>query len=156
MLSKFNKNVVFIKDTVEVFINYGYKLQKDDMINLIKNDIFIDKKYIEDEIINDPEINNLCQEKNLLEYGIKPNILCLYGAINKKYKLPQIKKMINTYKLVPNMECLQIACSKKDNIAIVRYLIQQYKLKPDLVCLKNHINSFNRLGITTQYILDNI
>lgn len=136
-----------IQECINVCINYGYDVTKDDLILMLNKRVNIENKLIKKEYLDDKifveNITKIINEKNLFPnaFEIKPNIETLLTMIRNFGKIDDIKKLIKENKLKPTIECLREACKNKSYTTVIKYLNKEHKLKIDEECLKNAIAS---------------
>lgn len=117
----------YTQEKMELLINYGYKLDYDDIIYSIKR-----QKEIPNvdrfNIKLDQKVLELCWEHDfypnykfdcISEEMIQLEKLCLTRQLTK------IKKHIENFNLVPDRKCMENACNSRTNGKIVDYLISK-------------------------------
>lgn len=160
VMSLFSNNNGQKKECVDVFVQFGYVVSKEVLIEMLKKNIFPDKKYIQDEYLQDEifmkNVKNIIEERNLYpnEFGIKESPRTLEFIIkNKSKNLSEIKKFIKSKKITPSIGCLRNACLHKSNNSLIKYLIEEHKLTPDYECMKNSVDLIGNTQLS--YIFDN-
>jgi hypothetical protein len=143
----FSRHKDNIKDCINLCINFGYEITKDDLIYMLRNNLNPEEKMVKKEYLNDEVfIKNIAQiikEKNIFPniFDIKPDIESLLYLIKKCGKINEIKKSIKDNKIKPTIACLREACKHKSYTAVTKYLVDTHGLKPDIECMRNAIES---------------
>lgn len=137
---------------INILIQYGYKIDKDDLINALKCNLHY-KKYSEiiDSPTNDIELEKN-RIKNIYNLIVNYNNLTMFKKIVKKYNFPIdynlllfccnnflkqsiISYIIHDLNINPTTECLIKVCEAK-YYKLGYDLINNYKIKPTNECLE--------------------
>lgn len=142
------KNNFTIQNIIDIFTNYGYVFNNDDVLKTFGSNIIIEKinnVNYEDEFKK--KFLNMCVKKNYYPYFDNdkyppPDIQCLYEECKKKSNLITIKKICDNL-IHPDINCLRFACSVSNNLNVIKYFVDKKKIVPDIVCLQNVFENKN-------------
>lgn len=109
---------------LELFVEYGYVIDKDDVMLSIKHKHEIPN--IESYVTLDEEFLRLCHDHNFYpNYDFKcipKELLELQKLCNIK-RLPSVRAHIKKHKIVPDSICMENACKIKNNDKIIQLLV---------------------------------
>lgn len=147
-------NLELTKDLLDTCINYGYKIELNDIMLCIQYKIDISS------IDRFKEFDNICENEEILDLCSKYSFYPNFKNTNDIYELEKectqknIKVIIKMFKkgTKPNRRCLENACNVTRNTKIIELLINN-GCKVNLQCLKNTNNLKN---IQLEYLLEKI
>lgn len=131
---------------INMSINFGYVLTKEDFILMVQHNIDPEKNMIDKKLYEDKEfiesISNAVHAINMFpnNFDIKPSNFALVTLVKNNAKLGDIKQFIKDNKLTPTIECLREACKHKSYNAVIKYFVETHNLKPDDECMQNAVN----------------
>jgi hypothetical protein len=165
LLNRFRiKNLHHIKDDftkaielsdipeLKIFCDYGYIITQDDIIEMIKNGIYV-KNYKKYDLEIDDDFKDACNECLCFPY---PETKFTKVGFANMFKLGVpfdiIKKIEKKYKMKPDFECLRMLCKcKNPNYKILIYLTDEIDIMPNEECLKSIIRYGNEKCIKHIY-----
>jgi hypothetical protein len=138
-----------VANIVDILVVHGYKPDYEDVVTALKHGCYIrdvkrfgikfDSEFLErcteEEYYPYPDLD------------AKPTLKCLRIECGRANNLKSIKQLLS-YGLEPDIECLRNACKHKTNKTVINYLVTHHKLKPDLQCLKNNADYIRNATLT--------
>lgn len=132
-----NEKIKYILDAINIFENFGYVLNYEDLYILTKNKITINniKKYNFD--FNDNKFQEICAEYIFFPYDMKLKQEYLYLIFKNKHLLRDIFKIINNFNLKVDIKCLETLCKLNRRPILIKTIMKKYNLKLDNNFIKN-------------------
>jgi hypothetical protein len=146
-----------ITELLNSFGTYGYKIDKDDFINLVESHIYIDPDNY--EIVPDINFYIKCIDNVTVDYWrstdskmyidyiakkfplIKPDVTVLYSAC-RNVNTTLVKTLITKFKIQPDEQCMEEASKSTKSLAIMNVLLGK-GIKPNKACVLNMLRAFN-------------
>jgi hypothetical protein len=134
-------NIELMNKFLPLFLDYGYQLTEEDIINLCKIQIQINNfenyKFSHNAFI-------ICCEKNFFpEYAkFKPTIGEFTEFINSTPNLTVFNRYVSKSKIKLDVTYLEIICSNFRNYRIINHLLK--KMESNIKCIENFLISINK------------
>jgi hypothetical protein len=146
--SKYFKMINDHIDTItNVFINYGYQLDHEDIIKLCKIKYTIPEYEKYDVKVDNEIFMTCCDAKFMPDYvkKFKPTKEEFYEIFKSRINIVGIKKYIKMSGCKLDSKCLENACEVHNYNKIINYLLIDREISSNLVCIKKYINT-NLIG----------
>jgi hypothetical protein len=165
LLKRFKiRNLQYIKDDftqaieltdipeLKIFCDYGYVITQDDLVDMIKNGIYV-KNYKKYDLEIDDDLKDACNECLCFPYPetklTKMGFACMFKS---GIPFDIIKKIEKKYKMKPDFECLKMLCKGKNpDYKTLLYLSDDNDIMPNEECLKSIIRYGNERCIKHIY-----
>jgi hypothetical protein len=130
-----------INNILPIFLECGYQLTEEDVINLCK--LKIEIRPFENIKFSHKAFIACCEQNYFPEYAMyKPTMEEFTLFANSNPKIPIFKKYISKGKIKLNSLHLEILCMNYENHTIILNLLK--KIKPTIKCIENMIDRLNK------------